>query len=60
MTKETITEPPNNPTPEERAEYVVLMLEKFIRDGRKDEAGMSFRKWQTMAKSEIIIAIADA
>ncbi|MBL94030.1 MAG: hypothetical protein CFH06_01469 [Alphaproteobacteria bacterium MarineAlpha3_Bin5] len=61
MTEETTTtKPPNNPTPEERAEYVVLMLEKFIRDGRKDEAGMSFRKWQTMAKSEIIIAIADA
>ena len=47
------------PTPEERAEYVMLRLEKFIRDGRTESAGVSFRKWQVMAKAEIILAIKD-
>ncbi len=51
---------PAEPTAEERAEYVALRLEQFIREGRKDEDGMSFRKWQAMAKSEIAIAIAEA
>ncbi len=50
----------DNPTPEERAEYVILRLEQFIRDGRTLDEGMSFRKWQAMAKTEIAIAVAEA
>ena len=49
-----------NPTPEERAEYVILRLEQFIRDGSKINEGMSFMKWQAMAKTEISIAVAEA
>src|SRR5690606_11164439 len=49
-----------NPTPEDRAEYVVLRLEQFIRDGRTIDEGMSFRKWQQMAKVEIANAVAEA
>ncbi len=51
---------PNNPTPEDRATYVVLRLEQFIREGRKIDEGMSFRKWQAMALAEIAANIADA
>ncbi|MEK9753879.1 MAG: hypothetical protein VW338_11825 [Rhodospirillaceae bacterium] len=50
----------DNPTPEERAEYVILRLEQFIRDGRTLDEGMSFKKWQAMAKTEITIAISEA
>lgn len=50
----------DNPTPEERAEFVSLRLEQFIRDGRTIAEGMSFKKWQTMAKVEIANAIAAA
>lgn len=49
-----------NPLPEEHAEYVIRRLEKFIRDGRTLDEGMSFRKWQLMAKTEIALAIAEA
>lgn len=49
-----------NPTPDERAEYVILRLEQFIRDGRTIDEGMSFKKWQAMAKTEIAIAVAEA
>ena len=49
-----------HPTPEEHAEYVIRRLEKFIRDGRTLDEGMSFRKWQVMAKTEIALAIAEA
>ena len=48
------------PTPEERAEFVILQLEKFIREGRTIDEGMSFKKWQTMARAEIAITIAEA
>lgn len=48
-----------NPTPEEHAEYVIRRLEKFIRDGRTLAEGMSFKKWQLMAKTEIALAIAE-
>ncbi|MEK9671261.1 MAG: hypothetical protein VW268_01990 [Rhodospirillaceae bacterium] len=51
---------PYNLTPEERAEYIIMRLEQFIRDGRTIDEGMSFKKWQAMAKSEIAIAIAAA
>jgi len=51
---------PEQPTPDERAEYVILRLEQFIRDGCTLDEGMSFKKWQAMAKTEIVIAIAEA
>lgn len=51
---------PDNPTPEDRATYTVLRLEQFIREGRKVDEGMSFRKWQAMALTEIAANIADA
>jgi len=50
----------NRPTPEEHAEYVIMRLEQFIRDGRTLDEGMSFKRWQTMAKTEIALAIAEA
>jgi hypothetical protein len=49
-----------NPTPEERARYVVLRLEQFIREGRTIDEGMSFRQWQAMSESEIATHIAEA
>ena len=48
------------PTPEERAQCVLMRLEKFIREGRAIDSGMSFKKWQAMARTEIAIAIAEA
>ncbi len=45
---------------EDRADYIVARLEKFIREGSKDEQGMSFERWKQMARSEIAIAIAEA
>jgi len=50
----------DDPTPDERAEYVIMRLEQFIRDGRTLDEGMSFKVWQAMAKVEIAIAIAEA
>ena len=47
-------------TPEERAQCVIMRLEQFIREGRNIDAGMSFKKWQAMARTEIAIAIAEA
>ena len=49
----------DNPLPEEHAEYVIRRLEKFIRDGRSLDEGMSFRKWQSMAKTEIALSITE-
>jgi hypothetical protein len=49
-----------NSTAEDRADYIVARLEQFIREGRKDEQGMSFDKWKQMARSEIAIAVAEA
>ncbi|MBM10020.1 MAG: hypothetical protein CMF69_10690 [Magnetovibrio sp.] len=49
-----------NPTPDERAEFVVFRLEQFIRSGGRIDEGVSFKKWQVMAKNEIAIAIAEA
>jgi len=40
-------------TPEERADVVVTRLERFIRDHRTLSKGVSFRKWQDMARTEI-------
>ena len=50
----------DNPSPDERAEYVIMRLEQFIRDGRTFDEGMSFKIWQAMAKTEIAIAVAEA
>ncbi len=50
----------DDPTPDERAEYVIVRLEQFIREGRTFAEGMSFKIWQAMAKVEIAIAIAEA
>ena len=49
----------DDPTPDERAEFVILRLEQFIRDGRKVAEGMSVNIWQSMAKTEIAIAISE-
>ena len=48
------------PTPKERANFVIIRLEQFIRNGRSFDEGMSFKKWQTMAGNEIAMAIAEA
>ncbi len=48
-----------HPTPEERAHFVILRLEQFIRDGRTIDEGMSLKKWQAMACTEIAVAIAE-
>lgn len=47
-------------TAADRADYIVARLEQFIRDGSKDEQGMSFDQWKNMARSEISVAIAEA
>jgi len=47
-------------TPEERAQCVIMRLEQFIREGRAIDAGMSFKKWQAMARTEIALAITEA
>lgn len=49
----------NNPTPEERAEFIMARLEQFIRDGRTISEGMNLRQWQDMAKVEIANAIVE-
>ncbi len=51
---------PEHATSEDRADYIVARLEKFIREGSKDEQGMSFERWKQMARSEIAIALAEA
>ncbi len=50
----------DDPTPDERAEYVMMRLEQFIREGRTFDEGMSFKLWQAMAKTEIAVAVAEA
>ena len=49
-----------NPTPEQRADFVVKRLEQFIREGRTLSEGMSLRQWQDMARFEIANAVAAA
>lgn len=44
-------------TPEEKAEVIVLKLERFIRDNRTLAKGVSFRRWQELARIEIASAI---
>ena len=50
----------NNPTPEERADFIMQRLEQFIRDGRTISEGMNLQKWQEMAKVEIANAIIES
>ena len=47
-----------DPSPQERADYIVRKLEEFIREG-KTERGMSFKTWQAMARAELANAFAD-
>lgn len=49
-----------NPSPNERADCVVLRLEQFIREGRAINEGMSFKAWKSMAKINIANAITEA
>src|SRR5271154_6479764 len=42
----------SDPTPSQRAEYMIRQLESFIRDKRTDK-GMSFKTWQVMAHAEL-------
>lgn len=56
------------PTPEDRANLTVRVLEQAIREGRNETSlrskggrpGMSFRAWQDVARVEIANAIRDA
>ncbi|HIJ62087.1 MAG TPA: hypothetical protein HPQ04_05285 [Rhodospirillaceae bacterium] len=48
----------SDPTPEQRAEYLVLRLESLIREGKTDRA-MSFKTWQALARAELINAFMD-
>lgn len=49
-----------NPTPRERADVIVKRLEQYIREGRSDQGGISFKKWQELAVHEVQNAILDA
>jgi hypothetical protein len=49
-----------NPTPVERADVIVKRLEKFIREGRSQRGGISFKHWQELAVHEVNNAILDA
>jgi len=46
-----------NPTPQQRADFVVKRLEQFIREGRTIAEGMSLKQWQDMARFEIAHAL---
>lgn len=48
-----------DPTPEERAEYIVKRLELFIRENREPFKGMNFGKWQQLARVEIANSMQD-
>ncbi|HVJ54240.1 MAG TPA: hypothetical protein VM689_17370 [Aliidongia sp.] len=48
-----------DPTPMERADYLVRKLERFIVEGKKTEKGMPFKAWQTMARVEIANSFAE-
>lgn len=54
------TDANGNPTPDERADFVLKRIEQFIREGRKLDEGMSLRQWEEMAKMEIANALIDA
>ena len=58
--KNTVFKLSEDPSPDERAEYVILRLEQFIREGRSINEGMSFKTWKSMAKVNIANAITEA
>ena len=47
-------------TAAQHADFIVKRLEQFIRSGRSPNEGMSFKKWQNMAKLEITKSIIQA
>ncbi len=47
----------DNPSPEQRADFVVKRLEQFIREGRTLAEGMNLKQWQDMARFEIANAV---
>ena len=49
-----------NPTPQERGTVIVKRLEQYIREGRSDQGGIPFRRWQELAVYETTNAILDA
>ena len=49
-----------NPMPQERGEVIVKRLEQYIREGRTEHGGISFRRWQELAIHEVTNAIRDA
>jgi hypothetical protein len=51
-------QPGGKPNPGQRADFVVMRLEQFIREGRTIAEGMSFKQWKEMARVEIAVAIA--
>ena len=51
-------QPDGKPSPAQRADFVVMRLEQFIREGRTLAEGMSFKQWKEMARVEIAVAIA--
>jgi hypothetical protein len=48
----------SEPTPEQRAELIVLKLEHFIRD-KRTVRGVPYRDWQAMAREELTQAFVD-
>lgn len=50
-----------DPTPEDRADFVVRLLEDHIRTAKQESLrGMSFTMWQQIARTEIANAIVDS
>ncbi len=49
-----------NPTPAERAHLIVWRLEQLIREGKVEDGGLPFKKWQELAVHEVNNAIRDA
>jgi hypothetical protein len=48
----------SDPTPAQRAEYMIRQLENFIRD-KRTEKGLSFKTWQALAHAELTNAFTD-
>ncbi|HTH95928.1 MAG TPA: hypothetical protein VL574_00850 [Stellaceae bacterium] len=48
----------SDPTPQDRAELIVLKLEHFIRDNRTVR-GVPYRDWQALARSELTEAFVE-
>ncbi len=50
----------DNPTPQQRADLAIRRMEQFIREGRTPDGGMPFKKWQDMARTELLNALLDS